>query len=97
MTDKKLAISIVVAIIVTVIISLSPLSLSSTIHCWCGGCCVGCPGDCNTIGAPFAYYYWGVNNLSGEVINQISIFGIIIDIIIEGFLILLIYRFIYKK
>ena len=97
MTNKKLIISIVLAIIVTAIISLLPLSSSSMVHCLCGGCCVGCPGDCNTIGAPFAYYYWGVNDLSGEVVNQISIFGIIVDIIILGILMFLIYKFIYKK
>jgi hypothetical protein len=49
------------------------------------------------MGAPFAYYYWGVNGLSGEVVNQISTFGIIADIIILGILMFLIYRFIYKK
>ena len=97
MANKKLIISIVVAIIVTAIIFLSPLSLSSMVHCKCGGCCVGCPGDCNTMGAPFAYYYWGVNGISGEVVNQISTFGIIADIIIWGILMFLIYRFIYKK
>jgi hypothetical protein len=97
MTNKNLIISLVVAIIVTAIIFLSPLSFSSTVHCLCGGCCVGCPGDCNTIGAPFVYYYWGVNGLSSEVVNQISTFGIIADIIIWGILMFLIYRFIYKK
>jgi hypothetical protein len=97
---KKLIIAIVVAIIVTAIIFLSPLSLSKLSirgHCECGGCCVGCPGDCNTIGAPFEYYYWGVNGMSGEVVNQISTFGIIADIILWGILMFLIHRFIYKK
>jgi len=100
MANKKLIISIVVAIIVTAIIFLSPVSLTENsfgIYCECGGCCVGCPGDCNTIGAPFAYYYWGVNDMSGEVVNQISTLGIIVDIIIGGILMFLIYRFIYKK
>ncbi|MBN1969287.1 MAG: hypothetical protein JW870_07960 [Candidatus Delongbacteria bacterium] len=97
MVNKNLIISIVVTVIVTAIIFLSPLSLSNMVHCNCGGCCIGCPGDCNTIGAPFAYYYWGVNGISGEVINQISTFGIIADIVIWGILMFLIYRFIYKK
>jgi|GEM_PF-2746655 hypothetical protein len=97
MANKKLIVSIVVAIIVTAIIFLSPLSLSSTEHCFCGGCCIGCPGDCNTIGAPFAYYYWGVNDITDDIVNQISTFGIIVDIIIFGILMFLIYRFIYKK
>ena len=97
MSNKNLIISIIVAVIVTAIIFLLPFSLSSMVHCGCGGCCVGCPGDCNTIGAPFAYYYWGVNGLSGEVVNQISTFGIIADIIIWGILMFLIHRFIYKR
>jgi hypothetical protein len=100
MTSKNLIISIAIAIIVTAIIFLSPFSLSKLLergHCECGGCCIGCPGDCNTIGTPFEYYYWGVNGVSGEVVNQISTFGIIIDVIIWGILMLLVYRFIYKR
>ena len=65
--NKNLIISIILAIIVTAIILFSPLSLSSMVQCFCGGCCVGCPGDCNTIGAPFAYYYWGVNGILAKL------------------------------
>ncbi|PIP28015.1 MAG: hypothetical protein COX29_03410 [Candidatus Moranbacteria bacterium CG23_combo_of_CG06-09_8_20_14_all_35_22] len=97
MNNKNLIISIFIAVIVTVIIFLSPISLSNMVHCQCGGCCVGCPGDCNTKGAPFAYYYWGVNGMDGEVVNQISTFGIIADTIIWGIFMFFIYKFIYKK
>jgi hypothetical protein len=97
MIDKKLIISIIVAIIVTAILFLLPISLSSMAHCKCGGCCTGCPGDCNTIGAPFALYYGGVNRISGEIVSQISPFGLIADIIAWGILMFLIYKFIYKK
>lgn len=95
--NKKLILSIILGIIVTAIIFLSPISLSSMMKCFCGGCCVGCPGDCNAIGAPFALYYWGVNGISGGVVNQLSVFGLIADIIVWGILMFLIYRFIYKK
>ena len=100
MANKKLIISIVLAIIVTLIIFLSPLSLH---HlgvfgiCKCGGCCIGCPDACSSIGFPMPMFYWGVNGLSSEVVNQISTFGIIADVVIWGILMFLIYRFIYKK
>jgi hypothetical protein len=97
MANKKLLISIVVAIIITAIIFLLPISLSNMTHCKCGGCCINCPGDCNTIGTPFALYYWGVNGLSGEVVNQMYVFGLIADIIIWLILMFVIYRFIYKR
>lgn len=97
MPDKKLVISIVLAIIVTAVIFLFPTSLSNIVHCGCGGCCVGCPGDCDTIGTPFAHYYWGVNGMTGEIVNHLSTFGLIADIIVWTILMFLVYRFIYKK
>jgi hypothetical protein len=97
MTNKKLMISIVLWVIISAIIFLSPISLSNLVKCKCGGCCIDCPGDCNSIGTPFAIYYWGTNNLSGEVVNQLFLFGLIADIIVWGILMFLIYRFIYKK
>lgn len=97
--NKKIFISIVAATIVTAIILLSPISITNlkVFACLCGGCCIGCPADCNTIGTPIAYSYWGINKISGEVVNQISTFGIITDIFIWIILMFLIYKFIYKK
>ena len=97
MINKRLIISIIVAILVTAIIFLSPISLSNLVQCECGGCCVGCPGDCSSIGAPFAIYYWGVNGASGVVVNQIYISGLVADILVWAVLMFLIYRFVYKK
>lgn len=94
MADKKLI--ILLAIIVTAIIFLSPLSFSRR-HCECGGCCIGCPGDCNAIGAPFALYYWGANGLSGEIVNQLSAFGLLADVIAWGTLMFLIHRYVCGK
>ncbi len=96
MADQKV-ISIVLWVLIIVIVFLSPISLSNMAKCFCGGCCKGCPGDCNSIGAPFAIYYWGVNNISGETVNEFSIPGFIIDLVVVGFLAFLVYKKVYKK
>jgi hypothetical protein len=97
--DKKTLTPVVLAIIATAVIFLFPWSFSTMVgHCLCGGCCVGCPGDCEfTMGTPITYYYAGVNGLSGEVVNQFSFSGFITDAILWGILMFLLYRFVCRK
>jgi len=94
--NNKTKIKLIILVFMIMIILFSPVSLAILVKCLCGGCCVGCPGDCNTIGAPFAYYYWGTNVMSGEVVKQISVFGAIVDGIIIGFLAFFVYKLLYK-
>lgn len=95
--NKKALFFIILGVTVILVILIAPRSLSNLVHCRCGGCCTGCPGDCNTIGAPFAYYYYGINGISQEKINKINIPGIILDGIILAVLIAIIYRIVSGK
>ena len=101
MTNKKSIISITLAIIITEIIFFSPFSLSTIImrsHCNFNYIppCSSNSYD-NMIGAPFAYYYWGICPITGEPMHKTSLFGMISDIITWGILMFLIYRLIYKS
>jgi hypothetical protein len=101
MQAKKYTIIFILLIIgISILIFLNNFGSLSTYlgHCKCGGCCKGCPGDCDfAIGFPFTYYYSGQNNLSYESISEISKFGIVADIIIWITSIIVLYFLINKK
>lgn len=74
---------IITAVLITIFVFLNTIwSLSSFFKCLCGGCCIGCPGDCNTIGFPLAYYYWGTNWISGDYVSEFSFPNIMVDIVV---------------
>ena len=106
--NNKVIIPLILAAVVTIIIflssiySLTPSSKgviyqTNIVHCFCGGCCVGCPGDCNNVGTPFLIYYWGQNGLSNKVISEFSPIGALINLIIWAVLMFIIYKFIWKR
>ena len=99
MKNKRIVISIILAISLTILAIVLNFMPSIPTHevCDCGGCCVGCPGDCNAIGLPFMVYYEGVNDISKEEVNQLFIPGILTNIIVWAILMFLIYKFVYKK
>jgi len=108
MKNKNMVISLVLAVIITITIFLFPMSLTTTDkgvivttssmgNCLCGGCCVGCPGACNTIGTPFLLYYWGFNGLAKRSISELSILGLVIDLLVWLLLMFIIYKFVFKR
>ncbi|NYZ79179.1 hypothetical protein H0N99_03450 [Candidatus Micrarchaeota archaeon] len=98
--EKRKLISQILAFLVTAVMAFSPLSVDSVIGlflgCFCGGCCLACPGNCNVIGMPFAWYYWGWNSFRGPV-GEISWVGLVIDIVVWFVVMLLIHKYVYKK
>lgn len=72
---------ITLGVLITVVIFLSPYHIESYSLCKCGGCCDGCPGNCKSIGAPFAYFYWGDNMFENSELKFFSLFGLVTNIL----------------
>lgn len=94
---SKSVVAIILAILVTLIIFLSPISFSSFITCKCGGCCEGCPGDCEALGTPLAYFYWGENKTTGDVVSKFSVLGLSVDLVVLFLVLVIGYRIYFKK
>jgi hypothetical protein len=94
-------VAIVLVLVVTSFIFLfwrwDLLGSAGNLQCLCGGCCLGCPGDCElNVGFPVIYYASGFNEFEGNV-RLFSFSGLIVDVAVWAILLFLIYRFIYKR
>ena len=83
--------------LIVVFIAFYLLSFFAMPHCDCGGCCAGCPGDCNRIDLPFTIYYWGVNELTYEPLSQFTPTGLISNLVFWLIVLSFGYWFILRK
>jgi len=94
--DKSF-IPLAIAAVITAIMLLSPISLMSDMHCECGGCCSGCPGDCTAFGAPLPLYYFGTNDITGVETNEFFIPGAIVNFVVWIVLMATVRKFVCKR